>query len=79
MQTLDMLNPQFVTDAEGRQTAVLLSIESYRQILSDLSALGGDIAEADWLKAASRSAVFADLRDSAEDVYSADDGVPFQP
>ena len=79
MQTLDSLNPQFVTDAAGRRTAVLLSIDAFEALVEDLFALGNGVPEAEWLRDASRSPVFADLADPAEDLYSADDGVPFRP
>jgi hypothetical protein len=35
-------------------------------------------SEADWLRAASGSGAFDFLRDDAEDLYSAADGVPFR-
>ena len=78
MQTLDTLAPQYVTDADGRRTAVLLSIEAFERLLMDLAAVSDEPAEADWLRAASRSAVFADLHDPKEDLYSAEDGHPFR-
>jgi len=33
------LHPQFLVDAEGRQTGVLLSIEEYQSLLEDLDDL----------------------------------------
>lgn len=36
-----------------------------------------DIDEAMWLYAAARNPAFASLHDSAEDIYSPDDGKPF--
>jgi len=37
----------------------------------------GDISEAEWLSAAARNPVFADWNDPEEDIYSPDEGVPF--
>lgn len=42
-----------------------------------LTVPGDEIAEADWLRAVSRSPAFDFLRDPAEDLYTAEDGVPF--
>lgn len=36
-----------------------------------------DVSETEWLRAAARSPAFEFLRDGAEDVYSASDGLPF--
>ena len=38
---------------------------------------GDEPSEAEWLRAASRSSVFSDLADPAEDIYTLDDGKPF--
>ena len=35
------------------------------------------IDESDWLRAATHNPAFAYLRDSAEDIYTVDDGKPF--
>jgi hypothetical protein len=81
METVQTLNPQYVTDADGRRTGVLLSLDAFERLLHDLSALAAeaDPSETEWARAARQSAVFADLADPADDLYSADDGVPFQP
>lgn len=42
-----------------------------------LSPLDDESAESAWLYAAARSPAFAYLNDSAEDVYTAEDGEPF--
>ena len=39
MATAQKFHPQFVTDPEGRKTAVILSIEEYNELLEDLSDL----------------------------------------
>ena len=36
---LDTLHPQYVTDADGRRTAVLLSIEAFEAMVEDLEDL----------------------------------------
>lgn len=32
-------NPQYITDARGRKTGVILSIDAYKELLEDLSDL----------------------------------------
>ena len=44
MQTLEKFNPQYVTDKAGRQTAVILPLGEYRELLEDLDDLAA-IAE----------------------------------
>lgn len=44
MATPEKLHPQYVTDSEGRQTAVILPLEEYRELLEDLDDLAA-IAE----------------------------------
>ena len=39
MQTAETLNPQYVTDAEGRRTGVLLSIDAFEELMDDLEDL----------------------------------------
>lgn len=39
MTTLTALHPQFLTNTEGRQTAVLLPIDEYNELLEDLDDL----------------------------------------
>jgi len=39
MATADRFHPQYVTDADGRQTAVILPIEEYADLLEDLDDL----------------------------------------
>jgi hypothetical protein len=43
MSTAQDLHPQFVTDATGKKTAVLLPIEEYRLLLEDLEDLAAII------------------------------------
>jgi len=39
MTTVPKLHPQYVTDSEGRRTAVILPIEEYDELLEDLADL----------------------------------------
>ena len=39
MQTADKLHPQFVTDTAGRQTAVILPLGEYNELMEDLDDL----------------------------------------
>jgi hypothetical protein len=39
IMTFPDLHPQYVTDCEGRKTAVILSIEEYHELLEDLADL----------------------------------------
>ncbi len=39
MQTLDSLNPQYLTDADGRRTAVVLSLDAFEALVEDLEDL----------------------------------------
>lgn len=39
MQTAETLNPQYVVDAEGRRTGVLLSIDAFEELMEDLEDL----------------------------------------
>ena len=39
MKTIPKLHPQFVTNSSGDQTAVILPIEEYNEILEDLEDL----------------------------------------
>jgi len=47
MTTATALHPQFVTDVAGRQTAVILPIEEYNELLEDLEDLAVAAARAD--------------------------------
>ena len=38
---------------------------------------GDEISEEEWMRAAARNPVFADWADPEEDIYSLDEGVPF--
>ena len=62
------LHPQFVTNGEGRQTAVLLPIEEYHELLEDLDDLTA-VAERIGEPTFSHKQVVADLR---EDGYISD-------
>jgi len=37
MSSAEQLHPQFVVDAEGKKTAVILPVEEYEAILEDLA------------------------------------------
>ena len=39
MSTVPEFHPQFVTDSQGRKTAVILPIEEYDELLEDLADL----------------------------------------
>lgn len=39
MQTVDKLHPQYVTDTAGRQTAVILPLGEYNELLEDIDDL----------------------------------------
>lgn len=39
MQTLDSLNPQYLTDADGRRTAVVLSLDAFEALIEDIEDL----------------------------------------
>ena len=39
METPDTLNPQYVTDADGRRTGVLLPIEAFERLMEDIEDL----------------------------------------
>ena len=39
MSTISDLAPQFVTDTDGKKTAVILSIEKYTELIEDLQDL----------------------------------------
>jgi len=39
MQTAEKLHPQYVTDAAGQQTAVILPLSEYTELLEDLDDL----------------------------------------
>lgn len=62
MTTLTALHPQFLTNTEGRQTAVLLPIEEYNELLEDLDDLAA-VAERIGEPTFSHAKVVAVLRD----------------
>ena len=39
MQTAEKLHPQYVTDTAGNQTAVILPLEEYNELLEDIDDL----------------------------------------
>ncbi len=79
METPTLLTPQYVTDADGRRTGVLLSLDAYEALMEDLAGrAAGDTSESAWLAVARRGGAFEDLADPAEDLYSETDGVPFR-
>lgn len=58
---LDTLHPQYVTDADGRPTAVLLSIEAFEAMVEDLEDLAV-VAERRDEPTVSHTDVVAELR-----------------
>ncbi len=36
METVQTLNPQYVTDADGRRTGVLLSLDAFERLMEEL-------------------------------------------
>ncbi len=61
MQTLDSLSPQFLTDAEGNRTAVVLSTDDFGTLIEDLEDLAA-IAERRDEPTVSHTEVVAELR-----------------
>jgi len=68
MQAKDKLHPQYVVDAAGRQTAVILPLGEYAALLEDLGDLAA-IAERVDEPTVPHSKVVAELR---EDGYLSD-------
>ena len=68
MQTAEKLHPQYVTDAAGRQTAVLLPLGEYTGLLEDLDDLATAAERVDE-PTVSHATVVAELR---EDGYLSD-------
>ena len=68
MQTAEKLHPQYVTDAAGRQTAVLLPLGEYTGLLEDLDGLATAAERVDE-PTVSHATVVAELR---EDGYLSD-------
>ena len=62
MNALNSLHPQYVTDESGAQTAVLLSMMEFNQLLEDLADLAA-IAERVEEPTMPHSAVVEDLRE----------------
>ena len=62
MPTLTALHPQFLTNSEGRQTAVLLPIDEYNELLEDLEDLAV-VAERVSEPTVSHANLVAELRD----------------
>lgn len=61
MQKTQKLNPQYVTDTTGRQTAVLLPMREYTELLEDLDDLAA-VAERVDEPTVSHEKVVAELR-----------------
>ena len=57
----------------GRVRLIVLAAEPRGE-----SAVGPEMDEREWLTAAAANPAFAFLRDPAEDIYTAEDGVPFR-
>ena len=68
MQTAEKLHPQFVTDAAGQQTAVILPFGEYRKLMEDLDDLAIAAERVDE-PTVSHAKVVAELR---EDGYLSD-------
>lgn len=68
MTTVTALHPQFVTNTDGHQTAVLLPIEEYNELLEDLADLA-TVAERIGEPTISHAKLVAELR---EDGYLSD-------
>ena len=62
MTIAETLHPQYVTDSEGRQTAVIIPIEEYNELLEDLEDLA-TIAERAHEKTIPHEQVLKELRD----------------
>ena len=62
MTTATALHPQFVTNTEGHQTAVLLPIDEYNELLEDLADLTA-VAERMGEPTFSHAKVVAELRE----------------
>ena len=69
-----------VSDARNLQLDEDLpeDISSKVRVIVLYSANGDEIEDADWLRAASQNSAFDFLNDSAEDIYSPEDGKPLQ-
>ena len=68
MQTAEKLHPQYVTDQAGRQTAVILPLGEYTELLEDLDDLAA-VAERVAEPTIPHATVVAELR---EDGYLSD-------
>lgn len=68
MTVTDRFHPQYVTDADGRQTGVILPIEEYSELLEDLDDLAA-AAERIAEPSVPHAAVLAELK---EDGYISD-------
>jgi hypothetical protein len=63
MTIAETLHPQFVTDGQGRQTAVIIPIEEYNELLEDLEGLAA-IAERAHEPTIPHEQVLQELRDN---------------
>ena len=63
MQAAEKLHPQYVTDTAGHQTAVILPLGEYNQLLEDLGDLAA-IAERVNEPTVPHATVVAELRDN---------------
>ncbi len=62
MQTAEKLHPQYVTDTTGHQTAVILPLGEYTELLEDLDDLAATAKRVDE-PTVSHAKVVAELRD----------------
>ena len=65
MTTGSNFHPQYVTDSDGRKTAVILPIEEYDELLEDLADLAV-IAERREEPSAAHDQVVADLKEDGD-------------
>jgi len=70
---------RIVIEQEGRAIAALITYADLKRLEALEAALinKAKLEEYEWLKAAIRNPAFDSLRDSAEDIYTLADGVPF--
>lgn len=56
-----IINPQYITDAKGQKTAVILPLDTYTELLEDLSDLAA-VAERRMEETASHKDLLAELK-----------------
>ncbi|MEG4501317.1 type II toxin-antitoxin system Phd/YefM family antitoxin [Microcoleus sp. F10-C6] len=70
---------RIVIEQEGRAIAAIITYADMKRLEALEAALinKAKLQEYEWLKAATRNRAFDSLRDSAEDIYTLADGLPF--